>query len=171
MVITTLERACALRRPPVRLLGGGAEWMRQQYVDPPRYDEVGAIGTDAGRRMWEQSGLGPADVDVAQLYDINAFEVIRQLEVLGFCGAGEGADFAAETGLGLDGRLPTNTDGGLLSFSHIGWGGPTLAIVEAVRQLRGEAGDRQVAGAEVALVSGAGSGAAYHNVALLGRGR
>ena len=171
MVLTTLERARDCPHVPIRLLGGGDEWLRQQYVDPPRFDEVWSIGTDAGRRMWEASGLGPADVDVAEIYDINAFEVVRQFEVLGFCGPGEGAEFAAETGLGPGGGLPTNTDGGLLSFSHIGWGGPTLKIIEAVRQLRGEAGERQVADAGVAIVSGAGSGAQYYNVLLLGADR
>ena len=113
--------------------------------------------------------MAPADVDVLELYDINIFEVVRQLEALGFCGEGEGTDFAFEAGIGDDGRLPINTDGGLLSFAHIGWGGPTLKIVEAVHQLRGQALSGQVAGARSALVTGAGSGAQYHNVLLLGR--
>jgi acetyl-CoA acetyltransferase len=169
MVITSLERARDCPHEPVVLLGGGEEWLRQQYVDPPRFDEVWRIGSDAAERMWGESGLKPSDVDVAELYDINAFEVVRQFEALGFCGPGEGVDFAASTGIGLGEGLPTNTDGGLLSFSHIGWGGPTLKFVEAVRQLRGEAVGRQVEGAEVALVSGAGSGAQYYNVLLLGR--
>ncbi|MFC7658698.1 hypothetical protein ACFQV8_23220 [Pseudonocardia benzenivorans] len=60
---------------------------------------------------------------------------------------------------------------GLLAFSHIGWGAPTLKLAEAVRQLRGQCGDRQVAGAEVAIAAGAGSGAQYYNLALLGRAR
>lgn len=163
VVVTSLERARGCPKRPVRLLGGGEEWRRQQYVDGPRFDDVWEIGSDAARRMWGESGLGPEDVDVAELYDINAFELVRQFEALGFCGAGEGADFAYES------RLPLNTDGGLMSFSHIGWGGPQLKLVQAVRQLRGEAGVLQVPGAEVALVSGAGSGAEYYNVLLLGR--
>jgi acetyl-CoA acetyltransferase len=167
MVITTLERAKSSRKRPVRLLGGGAEWTRQQYVDPPRYDEVWTIGSDAARRMWATTGLRPSDVDVAQLYDANSWEVVRQFEALGFCKEGEGADFAVEIGIGMDGRLPTNTDGGLLSFSALGWAGPTLKVIEAVRQLRGEAGARQVKGAKVAIASGAGSGAQYYNVLLL----
>jgi acetyl-CoA acetyltransferase len=117
------------------------------------------------------AGLTPADVDVLELYDINSFEIARQLEILGFCSDGEGCDLAAERGLGVDGGLPTNTDGGLMSFSHTGLGGPTLKVVEAVRQLRGECGHLQVKGAEVALLTGAGSGAQYHNVLLLGRDR
>ena len=96
--------------------------------------------------------------------------MLRQLEALGFCAEGEGGDFARQSGLGLDGGLPVNTDGGLMSFSHIGWGGPTLKVVEAVWQLRGEAEGRQVADAEVALATGAGSGAQYHNTLLLARG-
>lgn len=171
MVLTTVERAREICEVPISILGGGAEWIRQQYVNPPRYDEVGQVGSDAGRRSFEMAGLAPDDVDVLELYDINSFEIARQLEALGFCAPGEGADFALERGLGVDGDLPTNTDGGLLSFSHLGWGGPTLKVVESVRQLRGECGELQVPGAEVALLTGAGSGAQYHNVMLLGRDR
>ncbi|WP_420638853.1 thiolase family protein [Candidatus Poriferisocius sp.] len=170
MVITSIERARDLPRPPVTILGGGAEWHRQQYVNPPRYEEVWPLGADAARRAFGLAGLTPADVDVFGLYDINTYEVIRQFEMLGLCGEGEGAAYLAEVGIGLGGGHPTNTDGGLLSYAHIGWGGPTLKVVEAVRQLRGTAGGGQVPGAEVALVTGAGSGAQYHNVMILGRG-
>ncbi len=169
MVLTSLDRARDCRKGAVRVLGGGAEWRRQQYVDPPRYEEVGMIGAGAAARAFGMAGLRPADVDLLEIYDVTSFEVIRQLEALGFCGEGEGADFATEVGLGIDGGLPTCTDGGVLSFSHIGWGAPTLKVVQAVRQLRGECGELQVEGAEVALAAGAGSGAQYHNVLLLGR--
>ena len=170
IVVTTLERARDLRHPPVIVLGAGMEWMRQQYVDPARYEEVWSIGSSAAARAFGQAGVGPLDVDVAELYDVNSFEVARQFEALGFCEPGEGADFAQAVGIGLDGKLPTCTDGGLMSFSHIGWGAPTLKVVQAVRQLRGECGDHQVPGAEVAIASGAGSGAQYYNLVLLGRG-
>jgi acetyl-CoA acetyltransferase len=168
LIVTTLERARSAPKPPVVLLGGGAEWMRQQYVDPPRYEEVWSIGADAARRAFGMAGLSPEDVDVFQPYDVNSCEVLRQLEALGFCGEGEGGAYALERGLGLDGGLPTCTDGGTLSFSHIGWGAPTLKIIEAVRQLRAESGGRQVKGAEIALAAGAGSGAQYYNLVLLG---
>jgi len=170
-VVTSLERARDLRQTPIVVLGAGMEWMRQQYVDPPRYDEVWSIGARAADKAFGQAGLGRSDVDTAQLYDVNSIEVARQFEALGFCGEGEGTDFALATGIGLDGKLPTCTDGGLLSFAHIGWGGPSLKIAEAVRQLRGTAGDRQVPGAEVAIAAGAGSGAQYYNLAILGRAR
>ena len=171
LVVTSLARARDCPRPPVVLLGGGAEWMRQQYVDPPRYEEVWPIGAQAAGRAFAMAEASPADVDLVQLYDVNSAEVLRQYEALGFCGEGEGGDFARETGVGPGGGLPTCTDGGILSFSHIGWGAPTLKIAENVRQLRGEAGERQVPGAEVALAAGAGAGAQYHNVLLLGRDR
>jgi acetyl-CoA acetyltransferase len=171
VVVTTLDRARDLRHPPVVLLGAGMEWLRQQYVDPARYEQVWDIGAVAARKAFGQAGLGPSDVDVAQLYDVNSLEVARQFEALGFCGEGEGTDFALATGIGPDGKLPTCTDGGLLAFSHIGWGAPTLKLVEAVHQVRGTAGERQIDGAEVALAAGAGSGAQYYNLALLGRAR
>jgi acetyl-CoA acetyltransferase len=169
MVLTRADRA-ADTRAPVRLLGGGNEWHRQQYVDPPRHEEVWTIGSDAAARAYAAAGLSPADLDVALLYDVNSFEVLRQLEVLGLCARGEAPGYVHDRGIGPDAPVPVNPDGGLLSYSHIGWGGPTLKIVEAVHQLRGEAGARQVAGARVAAATGAGSGAQYHNVLLLGSG-
>ena len=171
IVVTSLERARDCPSAPAVVLGGGSEWRRQQYVDPPRYDDVARIGKAAYRRSFAMAGLQLDDVDVFELYDINTFEVIRQFETLGFCEEGEGVDYLAEAGIGLDGRHPTNTDGGLMAYSHVGWGGPTLKIVEAVRQIRGIAGPSQVAGAEVVLATGAGSGAQYHNAVLLGADR
>ena len=171
LVLTSVERARSGPRPPVVVLGGGMEWMRQQYVDPPRYEEVWRIGSKAAARAFGMCGLGPQDVDVLELYDVNSYEVLRQYEALGFCGEGEGGELARERGVGVDGGLPTCTDGGALSFGHIGWGAPTLKGVEAVRQVRGEAGDLQVPGCEVALAAGAGAGAQYHNVLLLGPDR
>jgi acetyl-CoA acetyltransferase len=168
MVLTSVERARDLAQTPVRILGGACEWYRQQYVDPPIYDEVGRIGADAARRSLDIAGLGVSDIDVLELYDINIFEVVRQLEVLGLCAEGEGTAFAHERGISPTGALPVNTDGGLLSNAHIGWGGPTLKIIQAVRQLRGTAGVGQVPDARTALVTGAGSGAQYHNVMILG---
>jgi acetyl-CoA acetyltransferase len=168
IVLTSVERANDCRATPVRILGGACEWYQQQYVDPPRYDEIGRIGTDAGRRALGAAGLSVQDIDVLELYDINIFEVVRQLEVLGLCAEGEGTDFAYERGIAPDGGLPMNTDGGLLSNAHIGWGAPSLKIVEAVHQLRGTARTGQVPGARTALVTGAGSGAQYHNVMVLG---
>ncbi len=136
-VITTPERAADTPNGGASILGGSSEWYRQQYVDPPRYDEVGRIGADAYARSFAMADLSPADIDVFELYDINTWEVVRQVETLGLCGEGEGADFLVEQGIGVDGGLPINTDGGLMAFSHTGYGGPNLKVVEAVRQLQG----------------------------------
>ena len=166
--MTTPERARDCPNPPATILGGSSDWYRQQYVDPPRYDEVARVGQDAYQRAFAMADLNVADIDVFELYDINTFEVVRQVETLGVCGEGEGADFLFEQGMGVDGGMPINTDGGLMSFSHTGFGGPNLKIVEAVRQLRGIAGPGQVADVETAFVTGAGSGAQYHNAMILG---
>jgi acetyl-CoA acetyltransferase len=168
LIVTSPERARDCPAPPVLILGGGCEWFRQQYVDPPRYDEVWTIGADAYARTFSAAGLAPADIDVFELYDVNTVEVVRQFETLGLCDEGDGVDYIHEAGIGTDGRHPTNTDGGLMSFSHIGWGGPQLKIVEAVRQIRGIAETGQVEGAQTVFVTGAGSGAQYHNCLILG---
>ncbi|HEY0317696.1 MAG TPA: thiolase family protein [Solirubrobacterales bacterium] len=170
IVVTSAERAKGTRAP-VSIVGGGLEWQRQQYVDSVRYEDVWTIGADAIRRSYAAAGIGPQDIDVAELYDINSFEVLRQLEVWGICGAGEGVDYVAEHGIGLDSPVPVNSDGGLMAYSHIGYSGNSLKIVESVHQLRGEAPpERQVPGAEVAAMTGAGSAAQYFNVMLMGRG-
>ncbi len=168
VVVTTLDRARDCRHVPVQVLGGATEWYRQQYVDWPRYEEVGRIGVQAASTAFGQAGITVDDLDVLELYDANAFEIVRQLEVLGYCGEGEGPAFVAERGIGLDG-LAVNTDGGLLSYSHCGMASPSLKIAEAVEQLRGTADGRQVPDAQLALVTGAGSGAQYYNLAVLGR--
>jgi acetyl-CoA acetyltransferase len=169
LVLTSAERAADGPHPVVRLLGGGAEWHGQQYVDPPLFDEVGDLLADAAARTFAMAALHPSDVDVFELYDVTAAEVVRQVEVLGLCGKGEGAAFLVDVGVGPTGGCPINTDGGLLSFAHIGWGAPTVKVVEAVRQLRGNAPSGQVEGARVAAVTGAGAGAQYGNLLLLGR--
>lgn len=169
VIVTRADRARDLPTTPVRLLGGGCEWYRQQYVDPPRFDEVYDVGAKAAADAFAMAGITADDVDVAEVYDINTFEIVRQLEILGFCGAGEGVAFANDAGIDKAGGIPVNTDGGLMSYSHIGWGGPQLKLVEAVRQLRGTAGPGQVNEVEIAVACGAGSGAQYHNTAVLGR--
>ena len=171
LVVTTLDRARDCPNPPVRVMGGGMEWKRQQYVDPPRYEEVWDLGAKAADRAFAAGGLTRDDVDLFEFYDVNSYEVLRQFEALGFCGEGEASGLIADRGIGLDGGLPTCTDGGTLSFSHIGWGAPTLKVIEGTRQLRGISGELQVESPEVALCAGAGAGAQYYNVLLLARDR
>jgi acetyl-CoA acetyltransferase len=105
------------------------------------------------KKLWADSGLGPADIQTAFLYDHFTPFVLQQLEELGFCGRGEARDFATVENLSLGGRLPINTSGGLLGEAYIhGMNG----ITEAVRQIRGTSCN-QVAGVEHVLVT-AGTG-------------
>ncbi|MGW3349024.1 thiolase C-terminal domain-containing protein [Nonomuraea rubra] len=145
VVVTTAERARSLRRPPVLVSaaawGGGTSHLS---CDDPTVTAAAALAP----RLYAQAGLGPGDVDVAELYDCFTYSVIVQLEDYGFCPKGEGGPYVASGATALDGALPVNTHGGFLSEGYVHG---INHIAEAVSQLRGEAGDRQVPGAEVAL--------------------
>ena len=121
----------------------------------------------AARRAFEMAGLGPADIDVVEVYDSFTITVLLTLEALGFCKPGEAAAFVQNGRIRPGGDLPLDTSGGGLSYCHPGQFG-VLLLVEAVRQLRGECGDRQVAGAEVALAHGTGGIFSTHATVLLG---
>lgn len=128
----------------------------------------------SGRLAFERAGLGPADVDLAEIYDAFTYMTLVTLEDLGFCAKGEGGAFVEKGLLLRDGELPVNTDGGGLSACHPGMRGLFL-LVEAVRQLRGEAyPDRQVTKRngrlpEVALASGTGGWFCSSGTVILGR--
>lgn len=106
-----------------------------------------------GADLFRRAGLQPKDVDVALLYDAFTYEVIQQLEELGFCELGEGGPFVQSGAIARDGALPVNPHGGLLSEAYVHG---LNHVVEAVIQMRGEAGPRQIPGARTALVTGFG---------------
>jgi acetyl-CoA acetyltransferase len=110
----------------------------------------------AGRRALERAGLAPSDVDMLQAYDDFTIAVLLQLEEIGFCAPGEGSDFVLSTDISYRGSLPLNTGGGQLSAGQAGLASGGLPLIEAVRQLRGEAGARQLDKASNALVTGIG---------------
>lgn len=111
----------------------------------------------SGDKAFRQAEISPAEIDIAFIYDPFTIAVIVALEDLGFCAKGEGGPFVESGAIELGGRLPVNPHGGLLSYAHPGRPGALLHFVEAVRQLRGDAGDRQVPGARRALIAAEGA--------------
>jgi acetyl-CoA acetyltransferase len=159
-IVTSAERARDLKCKPVYLQGIGEYHTHEHLMCAPSLTEFGA--TESGRVAYQMAGLGPRDIDVAQLYDCFTIVPIIELEELGFCKPGEGGAFFAEGHARIGGKLPVNTHGGMLSHAHAGPAGGLFGIVEAVRQLRGGLGARQVAGAEVALVHNEGGVLSSH---------
>jgi acetyl-CoA acetyltransferase len=150
----------------VHLLGQGYG-LRHSHIGDTELTTTGAV--DSGRDAFRTAGLKPSDVDVAQIYDCFTITVIIELEDLGFCKKGEGGHFIVGGRIGLGGELPITTHGGLLSACHPGLGGGFFHVLEAVRQLRGDAGERQVNDAEVALVHGNGGVISIHCTLILGK--
>lgn len=153
LVMTTAARARDLPKKPVYLLGAAAATTHMNIVAMPDLTQSAAI--DSGRRAFEMAGLAPRDIDVVELYDAFTINTILFLEDLGFCKKGEGGAFVASGAIAPGGAMPVNTNGGGLSCVHPGMYG-MFTLVEAVQQLRGEAGARQVAGAALALCHGNG---------------
>jgi acetyl-CoA acetyltransferase len=152
-VMTRSDRACDLKGKPVYLLGVAAEQTHRQISSMPDLTVTGA--RESGARAFAMAGLCPADINVVQLYDAFTINPILFLEDLGFCKKGEGGGFVANGRIAPGGRLPVNTNGGGLSCVHPGMYG-AFAVIEAVRQLRGDCGERQVTNAQTALVHGNG---------------
>ena len=169
LVITTAERARDLPHPAVRVLSGAMEFFQGHYANPPLYRDMRNLGKKAVAKSFGRAAVTPRDIDVFSLYDPVSFEVIRQFEMLGLCAEGEGGAFAQDRRLALGGQCPTNLDGGMLAGSWTGTAQLTLKVIEGVRQLRHTCGARQVPGAELALVTNAGSGAQHLELMILGR--
>ncbi len=164
-VMVRADRARNFPKKPAYLLGvGAAHWHRQISSMP---DLTVTAATESGARAYAMAGLSAKDVDVLALYDAFTINTILFLEDLGFCKKGEGGAFVSGGRIAPGGSLPVNTNGGGLSCVHPGMYGMFL-IVEAVRQLRGETGARQVKNAEVALVHGNGGVLSSQITALLG---
>ena len=152
LILTSTERALDLRQIPVTI--SGAMWGSGHTLFSNRRPDLATSGVAAAsQRLWAQAGLGPDEVDVAEIYDAFTPLVLIEMEDFGFCKKGEAGAFvrAGETGLG--GSLPVNTHGGHLSEGYVHG---LNHCAEAVHQLRGECGERQVEGAEVALTTGQG---------------
>lgn len=165
VLVTSSDRARSLRKPPTFILGAAEAHWHKDIFQMPEITTSAAL--ESGSRAFANAGLRPSDVDVAQLYDAFTINTLLFLEDLGFCAKGEGGSFVEDGGIAPGGRLPVNTSGGGLSYTHPGMFGIFL-IIEAVRQLRGECGARQIPNARVALVHGNGGTLSSQVTALLG---
>jgi acetyl-CoA acetyltransferase len=152
LVITSAERARDLKKKPAYILGAG-EAARHAGRGVRDYLEI--AGYQSGKLAFERAGLTHKDIDMAMIYDSFTITVLVTLENLGFCKRGEGGAFVSGGRLRFDGDFPINTDGGGLSSNHPMMRGIFL-VIEAVKQLRGECGPRQVKDCKTALVNGTG---------------
>jgi acetyl-CoA acetyltransferase len=151
-IVTSLERARDLGKRPARILGAGQSHS-SEIIRPTGRDAEEIGGCAAARMVFEMARVSPQDIDVAQFYDAFTPRVMHDLVAYGFCAPEALGDFISAGNLDFGGALPSNTAGGLISEGHLSGFGH---IREAVRQLRGEAGERQVEGAELCLVTGYG---------------
>jgi acetyl-CoA acetyltransferase len=164
--MTRASRARDLQQSPVIVLGSATAHDHGMGISqmPSITDTPGA---QSGPLALERAGVTVADVDVVEIYDSFTITVLLALEDIGFCPKGEGGAFVAEGRLGPGGSLPTNTSGGGLSYAHPGMFGIFL-LIEAVRQLRGQCGARQVDNAEVAVAHGCGGFLSCTSTVVLG---
>ena len=167
VIVTTKERARSLRRPPIRVLGAAEGYTHRTVA--AMADLTVSAAAQTGPAAFAEAGLTPADMDFVQLYDAFTISPLLILEDLGFCAKGEAGPLYASGRTRPGGDLPVNTNGGGLSYCHPGMLSLFL-LIEAIRQLRGECGERQVANAEVGVVHGLGGAFAGAATAILARG-
>ena len=165
IILTSAARAKSLKKKPVYVLGCGQSATHANITSMPDLTVTGAL--TSGKAAYDMAKLGPAEIDVIELYDAFTINTILFLEDLGFCKKGEGGAFVSGGRIGPKGSVPVNTNGGGLSYCHPGMYG-LLILIEAVRQLRGECGVRQVADCEVGLVHGNGGVLSSQATVILG---
>lgn len=167
IVVTSPEFAREAKRKPAWLHGLAEHHTHEHLVAAPSLTQFGAA--QSSRRAYEMAGVGPGDLDVAQLYDCFTIVPIIEAEELGLAPTGAaGAAFAAGE-FALGGRLPVNTHGGMMSHAHAGAAGGLFGVIETVRQLRGECDARQVKNAGIALVHNEGGILSSHCTMIFGR--
>jgi acetyl-CoA acetyltransferase len=166
VIVTNAARARNAAKRPIRVLGAGEGHTHWHVSQMP--DLTVSPGVISSREAFGMAGITPAEVDVFEPYDAFTISVILHLEDLGFCKKGEGGAFVEGGRLGPGGGLPSMTSGGGLSYNHPGALG-ILLLVEAVRQLRGECGERQVPNAQIAVAHGMGGFFSVASTVVLAR--
>jgi acetyl-CoA acetyltransferase len=154
MIVTSVERAADRPQKPVFFLGGAAALWHREISQMADLTVTPAV--ESGARAFEMAGICTGDIDVVELYDAFTINTILFLEDLGFCPKGEGGKFVSSGRIAPGGELPVNTNGGGLSYGHPNMYG-SLCMIEAVKQLRGGEGERQIEGAEIAIAHGNGA--------------
>ncbi len=153
IILTSAARAKTLKKKPAYVLGTGEALSHATISNMP--DLTVTAASESGPQAFKMAGLKPSDVDMLSLYDAFTITPILFLEDLGFCPKGEGGRFVSGGNIAPGGKLPVNTSGGGLSYCHPGMYG-LLVMIEAVRQVRGECGQRQVKDCEISLAHGNG---------------
>ena len=164
-VVTTAERARDLPKKPVWVLGAGEGLDHGIISQMP--DLTSTWARESGPAALKMAGVTHDDIDLAMIYDSFTYTVLVTLESLGFCGPGEGPDFVANQRTAPGGDFAMNTSGGGLSYTHSGMYGMFL-VLEAVRQLRGETGDRQLDNPKLSLINGTGGSLSSTGTVVLG---
>ena len=147
MVLTSAERARDLKHPPAYIAGYGQNTAPRRTLLHYALDDYMECGGSLARKLWSSAGVGPQDMDAAQLYDGFNPSTLYWLEAAGFCGRGEGGAFVEKGRIAIEGEMPVNTFGGSLSEGRMHGMGH---IAEAVRQVTGRAEQRQIPNAELA---------------------
>lgn len=164
-VMVRADKAKDLPQKPAYVLGNATHvWARQGSSLPSLTETAAKV---SGERAFKMAGVTATDIDIVEVYDAFSINTILFLEDLGFCPKGEGGRFVEDGSIAPGGCLPVNTNGGGLSCIHPGMYGIFITI-EAVRQLRGECGGRQIDDAELALVNGNGGTLSSQSTAILG---
>ncbi|MCH8234947.1 MAG: thiolase [Chloroflexi bacterium] len=166
IVITSTERARSTKKGAVRILGAAEGHDHSLLHQMP--DLTMPFGRNTGPQALEMAGITHSDLDLAMIYDSFTYTVLVTLESLGFCKPGEGADFVADQRTAPGGDFPLNTSGGGLSYTHPGMYG-IFTVVEAVRQLRGETGERQLDECKLAMAHGTGGTLSSTGTVILAR--
>ena len=173
-ILTTAERARDLKHPPVWMLGVG-QYHAGYHIGAlctgweDGHDLIRTNGREAADQAFGEAGVERSDIDLAELYDSFTMTVLMQLEDFGFCAKGEAGPFAEGGRLELGGELPVNTNGGMLNLGQTGVGSTVMFQTEAVEQLRGEAGPRQVQDARLAVVGSVSGPMSNYGCTILAR--